>query len=235
MAVVEVKSCVNMSKLTSSVNEKLCFLAEKIGVSVTSAQAEQLNAFNELLIKWTKRFNLVSANTLNDSITRHVLDALSIGPYIQNRSNCDEHHTKVFDLLDVGSGAGLPVFPLAIAYPNLTFASVETNGKKVRFQRQVMLELGLKNVEVLHERIESIELQANNVTSRAFANPDSFLKLTTRHCVEGGRGIIMLGQADRMPNQLPTPWRLDLVERLDVPGEFGERHVGLCIRGTLSQ
>jgi len=136
--------------------------------------------------------------------------------------------------MDVGSGAGLPVLPLAIAFPNLNFVSVETNGKKVRFQRQVVLELGLKNVEVLQERIESIKLLANAVTSRAFAAPGHFLELTTKNCVEGGRGIIMLGQADRMPSSLPQPWQLEALERLVVPGEFGQRHVAICIRATLT-
>ena len=224
-----------MSKLSSSTNQELCFSAEKIGVSLTVEQAKSLYAFNDLLIKWASRFNLVSANTLNHSITRHILDALSIGPYLQNPINGDGHNAKLYDLMDVGSGAGLPVLPLAIAYPKLNFVSVESNGKKVRFQRQVKLELGLDNIDILHERIESIELQANSVTSRAFAAPANFLELICDNCIEGGRGIIMLGQADRMPNVLPAPWQLEIAEPLDVPGEFGERHVAVCIRGTLNQ
>ena len=224
-----------MGKLSSSSTEELRFLAENLGVFISVEQAEQLGAFDNLLHKWAKKFNLVSASTLNDSTSRHVLDALSIGPYIQPPINRDAHHTKIYDLLDVGSGAGLPVLPLAIAYPQLSFVSVETNGKKVRFQRQVMLELGLKNIDVLHERIESVKLVASHVTSRAFAAPANFLELTADLCLGDGRGIIMLGQADKMPKVLPEPWSLDRVERLDVPGEFGERHVALCIRGTLGQ
>ena len=234
--VVELKSYANLSnmnKLSSSVNKELRFSAEKVGVSLTPEQTEKLIEFNELLNKWTKRFNLVSVNSLDNSISRHVLDALSIGPYIQKPSDCDELHKNVYDLLDVGSGAGLPVLPLAISYPTLKFLSVEPNGKKERFQRQVILELGLKNLDVINERIESVQRQANNVTSRAFTAPNRFLELTTEQCVPGGRGIIMLGQAERMPTSLPTPWQLDFVERLKVPGEFGERHVALCIRGTL--
>jgi len=225
-----------MSKPSSSSDEELRFLVESVGVLISIEQAKQLNAFNDLLIKWSKHFNLVSVTTLNDSITRHVLDTLSIGPYIQRASNInsDVLCSDAYDLMDVGSGAGLPVLPLAIAFPNLNFVSVETNGKKVRFQRQVVLELGLKNVEVLNERIESIKLLANAVTSRAFAAPDRFLELTTKNCVEGGRGIIMLGQADRMPSSLPQPWQLEVLDRLVVPGEFGQRHVAICIRATLT-
>ena len=223
-----------MKKLSSATNQELRFLTENVGVFVSLDQAEQLNAFNNLLIKWTGRFNLVSTNTLSDSITRHLLDALSIGPYIEKISVDFIDQENTFDLLDVGSGAGLPVLPLAIAFPKLKFVSVETNGKKVRFQQQVVLELGLENVEVLNERIESVNLVAKSVTSRAFAAPSRFLELTLDNCVEGGRGIIMLGQAERMPDALPEPWQLDFIERLDVPGEFGERHVAVCIRGTLN-
>lgn len=214
--------------------EKLRFFAKKVGVLVSLEQAYQLKAFDNLLIKWTKRFNLVSANTLNDSVIRHVLDSLSIGPYLEDSEHFDKSDTGLYDLLDVGSGAGLPVLPLAIAFPERRFASVETNGKKVRFQRQVVLELGLKNLDVFEQRIESVQLQATQVTSRAFAAPANFLQLVTDKCTAGGSAIIMLGQAEKMPEALPDPWRLNSVQPVDVPGESGQRHVALCIRGTLN-
>jgi len=197
-----------MSKSSQTTDKELRFLSENLGVSVSMAQAAQLNAFNDLLIKWTQRFNLVSANTLSDSITRHVLDALSIDPY-------------------------LPVLPLAIANPDLSFASVETNGKKIRFQRQVLMELGLNNVELLHSRIESADVHARNVTSRAFTAPAAFLEVASRCSAPTSQAIIMLGHAERLPDTLPKPWTLKTLHAVDVPGEFGARHVAVCIRGTL--
>ncbi len=223
-----------MSNSSSTGIDELRFLSENVGVAVSAHQAEQLIAFNDLLVKWTQKFNLVSANTLSDSITRHVLDSLSVGPYVHAETDPDSQDTTVFDVLDIGSGAGLPVLPLAIAFPNLTFASVETNGKKVRFQRQVLLELGLKNVELLHNRIEQVQLTANNVISRAFTSPTGFLSIATERCPHGGQAILMLGQAELMPDVLPAPWSLHVVDRVDVPGEMAERHVAVCIRGTLS-
>jgi len=148
--------------------------------------------------------------------------------------SCDARHTKCFDVLDIGSGAGLPVLPLAIAHPELSFVSVETNGKKIRFQRQVIMELGLKNVELMHERIESVELQANNVTSRAFTAPADFLNTASQSSHSQTQAIIMLGQADRLPSPLPQPWELKTLQQVDVPGEFAARHVAVCIRGTLT-
>lgn len=222
-----------MSKSSHTSDEELRFLSENVGVSVSLQQASQLNAFNDLLIKWTQRFNLVSANTLSDSITRHVLDALSIAPFVKNQTSCDARHKKVFDVLDVGSGAGLPVLPLAIAFPDLSFVSVETNGKKIRFQQQVILELGLHNVELIHNRIESVDVLAHNITSRAFTAPADFLAVASKAALPQSQAIIMLGQAERMPDALPEPWKLESLGAVDVPGEFGERHVAICIRGTL--
>lgn len=223
-----------MSKLSSGPSEELRFLAENVGVSLNVEQADVLIAFDQLLAKWTKTFNLVAVSTLSESITRHLLDSLSVGPFIQQTVTTPEEDAKVFDVLDVGSGAGLPVIPLAIAYPNKRFASIETNGKKVRFQRQAILELGLKNISVFHQRIEDSDAQAHVVLSRAFAAPDAFLTLTKSRCQEGGRAVVMLGQAELMPADLPAGWSLASMQRIDVPGEFAERHVAVCIRGTLA-
>jgi len=204
--------------------------SEKLGVSCTSQQAEQLLAFNALLLKWTARFNLVSTNTLDDSISRHVLDALSISRFLDKDVCEHEHDDGWYNVLDMGSGAGLPVLPLAIVHPELRFVSVETNGKKVRFQRQVVLELGLKNVDVLHERIESVSITAKNVTSRAFTAPDAFLEIAAPKCSVDGQAVIMLGQAARMPESLPEGWTLNTMEPVTVPGESGPRHVAVCAR-----
>ncbi len=223
-----------MSKLSSIKPEELRFLAENVGVSLSAEQCEVLLAFDQLLAKWTKAFNLVAASTLSESITRHVLDSLSIGPYIQKQSTTLEQEPGVFDVLDVGSGAGLPVIPLAIAYPNKQFASIETNGKKVRFQRQAIMELGFSNLSVFHQRIEASDAMAHTVMSRAFAAPKDFLNLTRPHCRPGGRAVVMLGQAELMPSDLPEGWSLESMQRIDVPGESAERHVAVCIRGTLA-
>lgn len=222
-----------MGNFSSNEIDDLRFLSENVGVAVSADQAVQLLYLNKLLLKWGKRFNLVSTNTLSDSIIRHIVDSLSVAPYLDQQSFVDPVYKKIYSVLDVGSGAGFPVLPLAIVHPYLSFASVETNGKKARFQSQVVLELALANVTVMQQRIEQVSLKAVNVTSRAFTAPEKFLDLCAEKCVPGGRAIVMLGAAAAMPQSAIAPWKKPTLERLDVPGEIAERHVAVCIRGTL--
>ena len=77
-------------------------------------------------------------------------------------------------------------------------------------------------------------MHANNVTSRAFTAPADFLDTASQSAHSQTQAIIMLGQADRLPNLLPQPWELKALQQVDVPGEFAARHVAVCIRGTLN-
>jgi 16S rRNA (guanine527-N7)-methyltransferase len=133
------------------------------------------------------------------------------------------------DVLDIGSGAGLPVLPLAIVRPDLQFVSVESNGKKTRFQQQVMLELGLQNVTVLQDRIESVVALARQVTSRAFTAPAPFLEIAGKHCAHGGSAVVMLGHADRLPDKLPEPFQLESIRPVVNPLVEGLRHIAVCL------
>ena len=119
-----------------------------------------------LIQKWNKAYNLVGTSDSSDLIYKHVLDSLSIFPYVQESP-----------VIDVGSGAGLPGIPLAISLPDISFTLVDANGKKARFMRQACIELNLTNVEIVQARIE--KFTANNgyktVVSRAFAPVESAL------------------------------------------------------------
>lgn len=134
----------------------------------------------------------------------------------------------VFDLLDIGSGGGLPVLPLALARPDLRCLSVESNGKKARFQRQAAIELGLGRVEVREARIETVAAGAAIVVSRAFAAPGDFLAIAARHVPSGGRALVMLGRERSLPDPLPAPFELETLRALDVPFERGARHLAVC-------
>jgi len=219
-----------MSKLSNPTAHEFSALCREVGATVSIEQAQQLLDFNALLLKWTRRYNLVAASTLPHSLSRHVLDALSILPYIKIWQPSSGEERPNIDVLDVGSGAGLPTLPLAIACPDLRFVSVETNGKKVRFQRQAVIELGLNNVEVRHDRIERQALMAVNVTSRAFTAADDFLKIADSLCAPDGRVVLMLGQAAGLSKNLPTPWLLESMHPVQVPDERGDRHVAVCVR-----
>ena len=132
------------------------------------------------------------------------------------------------DLLDIGSGGGIPVLPLAIARPDLRCLSVDAVGKKIRFQRQAVLELGLARVDARHARIEDVSARARVVVSRAFAAPADFLVAAAPRCAAGGTALVMLGRRERLPDALPEPFALGEIRALDVPFGDGERHVAVC-------
>ena len=115
----------------------------KLGLNVTVEMQEKLIAYLQLMLKWNKAYNLTAIRELDSMVIRHVLDSLSILPFI-----------KQSPVLDVGTGAGLPGIPLALCLPDYQFVLLDSNGKKTRFLTQAKIELGIENIEVIHSRIE---------------------------------------------------------------------------------
>lgn len=187
-------------------------------------QRDRLLAFVALLSKWNRVWNLTAVRDPGEMLSRHLLDSLSLLPSVDAAAL---DMAADVDLLDIGSGAGLPVLPLAIARPALACLSVERTGKKARFQRQAALELGLDGVRVRAERIEAIEVSARIVTSRAFTAPGAFLSLAARYVAPGGCALVMLGKAERLPDPLPAPFTLAGVHRIAAEPA---RHVAVCLR-----
>jgi len=198
-----------------------------LSINVDSAKQEQLINFVHLLNKWNRVYNLTAVRDPNEMVAKHLLDSLSLLPRLPDVPNKKD---GVYDLLDVGSGAGLPVLPLAIARPDLNFASVESNGKKTRFQQQACVELKLSNVQVINERIEDASAQATTIVSRAFTAPDNFLRSIEPHCVVGSRVIIMLGLKERMPQTLPDGFLLQGLYEIAVPFVDSSRHIAICVK-----
>ncbi|NND90700.1 MAG: 16S rRNA (guanine(527)-N(7))-methyltransferase RsmG [Granulosicoccus sp.] len=194
---------------------------------VNEAACDRLIALVTLLVKWNKVYNLTAVREPQQMIDRHLLDSLVMCRWLPGRSVAGE---AVFDVMDVGTGAGFPVLPLALARPDLQFLSVESNGKKTRFQRQAMLELGIGNVTVMHTRIADVKDRAQLVISRAFAAPGEFLQIAETLCETGGAVAIMLGRADRLPVSVAPAYQLMEVLEIDVPGTESPRHVALCRR-----
>lgn len=187
-----------------------------------------------LLQKWNRVWNLTAVRDPATMLSRHVMDSLSLLSLIDEHLSMNASvggpaaNPAPFDLLDIGSGAGLPVLPLAIARPGLRCLSIERTDKKARFQRQVVLELGLDQVDVRSERIEQIQAQALIVTSRAFTAPAAFLELASAYTAPNGLALVMLGRAERLPETLPRGWVLLSLERVDVPGGTEQRHIAKC-------
>ena len=224
---------------------------------------ERLIAFVGLLAKWNRVWNLTAVRDPLAMLDRHVLDALTLLPFVDaelggaagrgggaggDAGADDEPDAPRFDLIDVGSGAGLPVLVLAIARPGLACLSIERTSKKARFQRQAAIELGLGNVAVRDERVETVAARAPLVTSRAFAAPADFLTVAAPLAAPGGAALVMLGRAERLPEALPAGWTHERTVRTGAPGGAGaagdragaradgpagqspERHVALCRR-----
>lgn len=193
----------------------------ELQLQLSDEQKTLLLDYLALLQKWNKVYNLTSVRDPQSMLTRHVLDSLSLIPYL----NCKS-------LLDVGSGAGLPGIPIAICFPQMTVTLLDSNIKKTRFLQQVKAELKLNNVTVVHGRVEQISLpKVEVVTARAFATIAEIIDLAARHCDDAGSLILMKGV---YPGQelaaVQSGFKLQDVVALSVPGDQAERHLVRLIK-----
>ena len=170
-------------------------------------QRERLLAYIALLEKWNRAFNLTSVRTAEQMVVRHLLDSLSIAPWVGSES----------PVLDVGTGAGLPGLPLAIVRPEQSFVLMDSNGKKTRFVRQAVRELELANVEVVQARAAQYGKTAPLVVARALAPLPALVEETAALVAPGGRLLAMKGAlADDELASVPAGWQAR-VERVRVP------------------
>ena len=175
----------------------------------------KLLAYLELLAKWNRAYNLTAVRDPAEMVTRHLLDSLAVLPFV--------HATT---LADLGSGAGLPGIPLAIAQPDLAVTLIESNGKKARFLREAVRTLPLPNVTVREARVQDAAGPFATVTARAFASLGDMLAWGGHLLAPDGRWLAMKGRID--PEELsaiPADFRVLVVRRLEVPGIDGERHL----------
>lgn len=188
------------------------------------SQAENLEPqfmhYLELLTKWNKVFNLTSITDPHDMVMLHILDSLSIHPYLHGSH-----------ILDVGTGAGLPGIPLAILLPEKKFTLMDSNSKKTRFLTQVVLELKLKNVAVIHSRCEDLrpERLFDSILSRAFASLRVMLEVTQHLVAPHGKFLAMKGvYPESEIQELPQGFKSLAVHKLEIKGLDAERHL-VCL------
>ena len=195
--------------------EQLRLGIQALGLDLPAGAVDQLLAYRDLMLKWNRTYNLTALKDPAQMVSHHLLDSLAILPWVTGP-----------ELLDVGSGAGLPGIPLAIARPDLRVTLVDAVQKKAAFQRQAAIELGLTNVQACHARVEELQGQYGMITSRAFAELADFVRLTRPLLAPGGRWLAMKGLA---PEQelaaLPADVRVAGLHPLRVPGLDAARHL----------
>ena len=207
--------------MVSDLHAQLQSGCDQLAIALSHEQQKQLLDYVALLTKWNKVYNLTSVREPAQMVSRHIIDSLSILPYIQGSS-----------LLDVGTGGGLPGIPVAIAKPDCQVTLLDSNSKKTRFLQQVKAELGLDNVTVVHGRVEQVSLPLfATITARAFATIDDIIQLAGQHCEQGGQLVLMKGV---YPSEELTfnadQFRLLDVVSLNVPAAEGERHLVRLVR-----
>ncbi|MBO9537809.1 16S rRNA (guanine(527)-N(7))-methyltransferase RsmG [Herbaspirillum sp.] len=196
--------------------------AAALGLALSERQLSRLMAYQALMIKWNKVYNLTALRDPAQMVTHHLLDSLAAVSVFAGARR----------VLDVGAGGGLPGIVLAIwaaeAEPQMSITLVDTVQKKTAFLTQVKAELQLGNVTVLHARVEQlpVEQQYDVITSRAFAELNDFIDWSNHLLQEGGQYIALKGV---MPQQeidrLPPGWAVRKVQPLHVPGLDAERHL----------
>jgi len=159
-----------------------------------------------MMVKWNRVYNLSAIKEPDQMVLLHLLDSLSVLPFLYGQ-RC----------IDVGTGAGLPGIPLAIARPDMQFALLDSNSKKTRFIQQACIELGLTNVLTLHERVEEYqpEQKFDTVTARAFtALP--YLLTKTRHLLSNG-GKLLAMKSKEIDALDRADFAFDSVQTLVIP------------------
>lgn len=204
--------------------EFLQTLLQENNYHFSSVQQDRFLHYLHLLRKWNSVFNLTAIRDPHEMILLHLLDSLSINSYLQG--------TRI---IDVGTGAGLPGIPLALVNPEKKFVLLDSNNKKTRFLTQAILELKIKNIDVVHARCENFHAQQgfDCILSRAFASLSEMLVIT-KHLLKPGGGFLAMKGAypEQEIRAIPLEFKLLEVYPLVIKGLDAKRHlVCLTVKG----
>ncbi len=195
---------------------------QEMGLSYSGRQVSQLAEFSELLKKWNKAFNLIGRRKPDRLLSYHIFDSLTASAYIRGNQ-----------VLDVGSGAGLPGIPLAIMNEKVKFYLLDSNGKKTRFLKQAAIELSLiDRVEVVNSRLEEYHPRRpfDTVISRAFSSLEDFVKSSLHVCDQQSLIVAMKGpRVDIELKSLNADFRIVKTVAVQVPGIEAERYL-VCLQ-----
>ena len=196
---------------------------QQLSIKHEVAAIELLEAYLALLYKWNKSYNLTAIKTPEEAVAQHILDSASILPYLADGFAAGSQR-----LLDVGTGAGLPGLVLAILCPDNDYVLLDGNGKKIRFVRQAIIELGLSQVQALQQRVEDVKSDDlfDTITARAFSRLPELVKLCGPLLTADGRILAMKGVvSDAELKELPAGFEVVAVDLLDIPGLNAQRHL----------
>jgi 16S rRNA (guanine527-N7)-methyltransferase len=165
-----------------------------------------------LLNQWNRAYNLTAVRDVSEMVSRHILDSLAILPWMRGNR-----------WLDVGTGPGLPGIPLALARPDVEITLIDSNGKKIRFLREVVRVLALQHVDVVQSRVEAYHRSQrfDTVVSRAFSAMEPMIE-NTRHLIQPkGLWLAMKGQHPK--HELNALKKIYQTKTYTVPGVDGAR------------
>nr|WP_255724924.1 16S rRNA (guanine(527)-N(7))-methyltransferase RsmG [Photobacterium sp. OFAV2-7] len=192
-------------------------LIAQTDLEVTDQQVEQLVGYVALLHKWNKAYNLTSVRDPQDMLVKHIMDSIVVSTHLDGER-----------FIDVGTGPGLPGIPLAIMNPNKDFTLLDSLGKRIRFIRQVIHELGIENVTPVQSRVEEFqpEVGFDAVLSRAFASMNDMVSWCHHLPNRDGCFMALKGQFNQQEvEELPEWCSVTEVKSLQVPELEGERHL----------
>lgn len=214
--------------LQDRLHQQLIRGAAEMSVTLTAVQIEKLLAYIREFEKWNKAYNLSAVRDIQQMVARHLLDSLSVVPWLALQKSGAQKNFPLTRLIDVGTGGGLPGIPLAIMFPETQFTLLDSNGKKTRFLFHVKTLLGLTNVTVENRRVEEFTPaeKFQGVISRAFASLQDMTEGCANLVEPDGIFIAMKGQFPE-DELAPISDKIELLEtiKLVVAETDGERHL----------
>lgn len=202
-----------------SLFKQLSLGLETMAIDLPELSRHRMIDYLGLLTHWNRAFNLTAVRDPADMLSRHLLDSLAVLPFI-----------GAGRIADVGSGAGLPGIPLAIAMPQDHFVLIDSNGKKARFLTQAKITLGLDNVEVVNQRVEDYHpmiddrrIYFDTVIARAYASTAAILESTAHLHHTRTRILIMQGKLDE--TLVESGYSLKQAHELKIVGLDADRHL----------
>ncbi|MDA9611657.1 16S rRNA (guanine(527)-N(7))-methyltransferase RsmG [OM182 bacterium] len=184
---------------------------------VEQTQLDQFENYLRLLKKWNLKFNISGISDIDRMVSAHLLDSLSLWNLLNGEN-----------ILDVGSGGGLPGIPLSILDKSKNFILLDSNGKKTRFLFQAKLELGLENIQIVNNRIEQYQssIQIDTIVCRAFSSIATAIELTSS-ILKGSCSLLLMKGVypSEEIKKLPAGYRVNAIHVVNVPFLNSDRHV----------